>query len=208
MKVPVYDRAGKVLEQIEVSERVFGVQGPESLVHAAVVRHLANGRRGTADTKTRAEVSGGGRKPWRQKGTGRARHGSIRSPIWRGGGVAFGPHPRDFGLDMPRQTRRQALLLALSGKAQAGEVLVIDQLAVAEPKTRAVAEVLRALGGEGRSVLIVTARPDANLQLSVRNLPGARAIEARNVNVYDVVKHDRVLFTREALARLEEVLAS
>jgi large subunit ribosomal protein L4 len=204
----MYDRSGKVLEEIEVSELVFGVDGPESLVHAAVVRHLANGRQGTADTKTRGEVAGGGRKPWRQKGTGRARHGSIRSPIWRGGGVTFGPHPRDFSLGMPRQARRQALLIALSGKARAGGVVVVDELAMAEPKTKALAEMLRSFGEDAVSTLIVTAAPNANVALSVRNLPGVRAIEARNVNVYDVVKHDRVLFTRDALARLEEVLAS
>jgi len=208
MKVPMYDRTGKLLNQIEVSESVFGVEGSDALVHAAVVRHLANGRQGSASTKTRGEVAGGGRKPWRQKGTGRARHGSIRSPIWRGGGVTFGPQPRDFGLEMPRRSRRKALLLALSAKTRAGGIMVVDDLTMAEPKTRALAEVLGAVGDGSGSTLIVTAGPQPNLTLSARNLPGVRTIEARNVNVYDVVKYERVLLTRDALAALEEVLGS
>jgi large subunit ribosomal protein L4 len=208
MKVPMYDRKGNLLEEIPVAESVFGVEGSDALVHAAVIRHLANGRQGSASTKTRSEVVGGGRKPWRQKGTGRARHGSIRSPIWRGGGVTFGPQPRDFGMDMPRKSRRRALLLALSAKMRAGGLLVVDDLAITEPKTKALVEMLRSLGGETVSTLIVTATREPNVTLSVRNLARVRAIEARNVNVYDVVKYERVLLTRAALAALEEVLAS
>lgn len=205
LKLPVLARTGEKLDEVEASDAVFGVESKDALVHAAVVGQLAGGRQGSADTKTRAEVRGGGRKPWRQKGTGRARHGSIRSPLWRGGGVAFGPHPRDFGQRVPRRARRHALRAALSAKVRDGEVIVLDQLSMDAPKTRALVEVLGVVAA-GRSVLIVTAEPDRNLMLSSHNIPGVRTIEARNLNVYDVVKYQRLLFTREALGRVEEAL--
>ena len=211
MKVPMYDRSGKQIDEVEVADAIFAVEGSEALVHQAVVRHLANGRVGSASTKTRSEVRGGGRKPWRQKGTDRARHGSIRSPIWRGGGVAFGPRPRDFGQAMPKRSRRKALLVALSAKAGAGQIALVDELAAIEPKTKALLAVLQSLPGDGdgrRRTLIVTAGPQPNVERSARNLQGVRTIAARNLNVYDVVKHDQVLMTREALAAVEEVLAS
>lgn len=207
MKVPMYSQSGDKLQEIEVSESVFGVESRDALVHAAVVRHLANGRQGSAATKTRGEVAGGGRKPWRQKGTGRARHGSIRSPIWRGGGVTFGPRPRDFSLGMPKRARRQALLAAVSAKAQDGAMVVIDQLAMAKPSTKQFAQAVSAIAGD-RSTLVVIASPDKTIWLSARNLPAVRVIEARNLNVYDVVKYQQLLVTKDALAKLEEVLAS
>jgi large subunit ribosomal protein L4 len=207
MKVPMYSQSGDKLQEIEVSESVFGVESHNALVHAAVVRHLANGRQGSAATKTRGEVAGGGRKPWRQKGTGRARHGSIRSPIWRGGGVTFGPQPRDFSLGMPKRARRQALLAAVSAKAQDGAMVVIDQLAMAKPSTKQFAQAVSAIAGD-RSTLVVIASPDKAIWLSARNLPAVRVIEARNLNVYDVVKYQQLLVTKDALAKLEEVLAS
>ena len=207
MKVPMYSQSGDKLQEIEVSESVFGVESHNALVHAAVVRHLANGRQGSAATKTRGEVAGGGRKPWRQKGTGRARHGSIRSPIWRGGGVTFGPQPRDFSLGMPKRARRQALLAAVSAKAQDGAMVVIDQLAMAKPSTKQFAQAVTAIAGD-RSTLVVIASPDKTIWLSARNLPAVRVIEARNLNVYDVVKYQQLLVTKDALAKLEEVLAS
>jgi len=206
LKLPVFSQNGERLEEIEAAESVFGVEGKDALVHSAVVRQLANGRQGSADSRTRGEVRGGGRKPWRQKGTGRARHGTIRSPIWRGGGVVFGPHPRDYGQDMPRQARREALRAALSAKARDGAIVVLDRLVIEAPKTRVLAQVLGGVSAGG-SALIVTAQPDRNVLLSSRNLPGVRAIEARNLNVYDVVKHQRVLLTRDALSRVEEALS-
>jgi large subunit ribosomal protein L4 len=205
LKLPVFSQAGEKVDEIEASEAVFGVKEKTPLVHAAVVSQLANGRQGSSDTKTRGEVAGGGRKPWRQKGTGRARHGSIRSPLWRGGGIVFGPHPRSYAIDLPKQARREALRAALSAKAREGAIMILESLAFSEPKTRALVEVLGPVAA-GRSALIVTAGPDRNVVLSSRNLPGVRAIEARNLNVYDVVKHERVLFTREALGRVEEAL--
>lgn len=210
MKVPMYNQTGNKLNDIEVSEAVFGIDGYDELIHSAVIRHLANGRQGTAHSKTRAEARGGGRKPWRQKGTGRARHGSIRSPIWRGGGVAFGPRTRDFSLGMPKRTRRLALLAALSAKARAGSIVVLDELGLAEPKTKTLLAVLDAVQASagGRSALIVTSSREPNVVLSARNLPAVRAIESRNINVYDVVKYDRIIMTRAALTAMEEALAS
>ncbi|MDP2871972.1 MAG: 50S ribosomal protein L4 [Bacillota bacterium] len=207
MKVPLYNQAGERLQEIDVSDVLFGVEGHDALIHSAVVRHLANGRQGTLDTKTRGEVSGGGRKPWRQKGTGRARAGSSRSPLWRGGGVVFGPHPRDFSLGMPRQARRLALRAALSAKARDGQVAVVQALSFSEPKTRMLVQALDGIAPH-RTTLLVTAEKDHNVVLSARNVPGIRAIEARNLNVYDVVKHEQVLLTQDALTRLQEVLVS
>jgi len=207
MKVPMYSQLGDKLQEIEVSDSVFGVESSQSLVHTAVVRHLANGRQGSSDTKTRGEVSGGGRKPWRQKGTGRARAGSSRSPIWRGGGVAFGPHPRGYGLGLPKRARRQALLAAVSAKAKDGMITVFDQLAMEKPSTKQFAQVVTAVAGGG-TALVVIAAPDKMIQLSARNLSTVRVIVARNLNVYDVVKHEHLVLTKDALASLEEVLAS
>jgi len=207
MKVPMYSQLGDKLQEIEVSDSVFGVESSQSLVHTAVVRHLANGRQGSSDSKTRGEVSGGGRKPWRQKGTGRARAGSSRSPIWRGGGVAFGPHPRGYGLGLPKRARRQALLAAVSAKAKDGMITVFDQLAMEKPSTKQFAQVVTAVAGGG-TALVVIAAPDKMIQLSARNLSTVRVIVARNLNVYDVVKHEHLVLTKDALASLEEVLAS
>lgn len=207
MKVPMYRQSGEKLQEVEVSDSVFGVEGSDSLVHAAIVRHLANGRQGTADSLTRGEVRGGGRKPWRQKGTGRARAGTIRSPLWRGGGVVFGPHPRDFSLDMPKRARRRALLVAVSAKAREGQVAVLDQLNMTKPSTKELVKAIEAVSG-GQNALLVTALPDETVILSARNLPMVRVIEVRNLNVYDVVKHQHLVLTRDALTQLEEVLAS
>lgn len=207
MKVPLYSQAGERLQEIDVPDVLFGVEGHDSLIHSAVVRHLANGRQGTLDTKTRGEVRGGGRKPWRQKGTGRARAGSSRSPIWRGGGIAFGPHPRDFSMGMPRQARRLALKAALSAKARDGQVAVVEALSFTEPKTKVLVRTLGVIAPD-RTTLLVTAEQDHNVVLSARNVPGVRTIEARNLNVYDVVKYQQVLLTQDALTRLQEVFVS
>lgn len=205
-KFTVHNVKGETVGDIELSDAVFAAPVNQALLHAAVVRYLANQRQGTAKTKTRSEVAGGGRKPWRQKGTGRARHGSIRSPIWRGGGVTFGPAPRDFRLEMPRKARRAALRSALSAKASSGDIVVLDSLEFAEPKTKQVVGLLKNLKIDGKA-LILTGDVQTAVYKSARNLPGVKAEEARNVNVYDILNHGKVIMTEAAARRLEEVLA-
>lgn len=205
-KVAVYNAKGEQVGDIELRDEIFGVEVNEALVHQAVVRHLANQRQGTVATKTRGEVSGGGRKPWRQKGTGRARHGSIRSPIWVGGGTTFGPQPRDYRQAMPKKARRAALKSALSSKVAAGEFLVLDELKLDQPKTRQVVDVLANLKADDASALLVTGELDRNVVLSARNIPGVGTRRAGDLNVYDVVAHGRVIATRDAIAKIEEVL--
>ncbi len=191
---------------LELSETVFGAPVNEGLVHQAVVRYLANQRQGTASTKTRGEVSGGGRKPWRQKGTGRARQGSIRAPQWVGGGTVFGPKPRDYRQAMPKKARRAALRSALSSKVASGELLVLDELTFEEPKTKKMVEVLQNLKAAGASALVVTGELDRNVILSARNIPGVGTTRAGDLNVYDVVAHARLIATKDAIAKIEEVL--
>lgn len=204
-KVPVFNMEGEQVGEIELNDAIFGAEVNEPLVHQVVVMQLANRRAGTHKVKTRGEVAGGGRKPWRQKGTGRARHGSIRSPIWRHGGTVFGPVPRDYGFSMPKQARRKALISALSAKVGAGELVVVDDLRLAEAKTRAMASVLEKLDAQ-RSALIVTAERDENVQRSSRNLPGVDSVVAQGLNVYDVVSHDKLVMTKSAVTKVEEVL--
>lgn len=191
---------------LELSETVFGAPVNEGLVHQAVVRYLANQRQGTASTKTRGEVSGGGRKPWRQKGTGRARQGSIRAPQWVGGGTVFGPKPRDYRQAMPKKARRAALRSALSSKVASGELLVLDELTFEQPKTKKMVEVLQNLKAAGASALVVTGELDRNVILSARNIPGVGTTRAGDLNVYDVVAHARLIATKDAIAKIEEVL--
>lgn len=205
-KVAVYNAKGEQVGDIELKDEIFGVEVNEALVHQAVVRYLANQRQGTVATKTRGQVSGGGRKPWRQKGTGRARHGSIRSPIWVGGGTTFGPQPRDYRQAMPKKARRAALRSALSSKVAAGELLVLDELKLEQPKTREVVNVLANLKANDASALFVTGDLDRNVVLSARNIPGVGTRRAGDLNVYDVVAHGRVIATRDAIAKIEEVL--
>lgn len=204
-KVSVYNLEGQAVGEIELSDAVFGAPVNEALLHQAVVMYLNNQRQGTASTKTRAEVRGGGRKPWRQKGTGRARHGSIRSPIWVGGGVTFGPKPREFRQSMPKKARRAAMRSALSAKVREGNVIVVDALTLAEPKTKQMAAVLGRLSAE-RKPLIVLADRDRNVELSTRNLPGAGTTQAGDMNVYQVLAHDKLVLTKDAVAKLEEAL--
>ncbi|MEW6545956.1 MAG: 50S ribosomal protein L4 [Bacillota bacterium] len=205
-QVPVVNPDGQQVGEMEVAERVFGQEPNEHLMHSAVVAHLARSRVGTASTLTRAEVSGGGRKPWRQKGTGRARHGSIRSPLWRKGGVVFGPKPRDYGFSIPVKARRQALRSALSVRARQGAIKVVQGLVLEAPRTRMLAGILEKLGAT-RSTLIVTATRDRNLELSARNIPGVDTALAHELHAYQVLDHDLLLFTPEAMARVEEVLS-
>ncbi len=205
-KVAVYDMQGQSVGELELSDKVFAATINESLMHQAVVMYLANQRRGTAATKTRAAVRGGGRKPWRQKGTGRARHGSIRSPIWVGGGVAFGPQPRNYRLSMPKKARRQALRSALSSKVASGELIVLDELQFNEPKTRNMMGVLRNLEVEGKA-LVVTGDGARNVYLSARNIPGVTTSRAIDLNVYGVLNNNRLIMTKEAVKAIEEVLS-
>jgi large subunit ribosomal protein L4 len=196
---------GQKVGELALSDAVFGVESNEGLVHEAVVAYLASQRAGTHDTKTRGEVRGGGRKPWRQKGTGRARQGSIRAPQWPGGGTVFGPTPRSYAYKLPKKMRRLALKSALSAKVKAEEIVVLDDLALAEAKTKEMAAVLGALGAA--QALVVTSAPNETVELAARNLPGVKTAAADGLNVYDVLAHDRLVITKDAVAKVEEVLA-
>lgn len=205
-KVAVYNTQGQQVGEIELDDRVFGVEVNEAVVHEAVVAQLASKRKGTASTKGWAEVSGGGRKPWRQKGTGRARAGSIRSPLWRGGAIIFGPKPRDYGYKLPKKVRRLALRSALSAKVQEGNIIVLDDLKLSRPRTKDMIGILKALKVEDDKALIVTADNDKNVELSARNIPGVTLMPSEGLNVYDVLAHDKLVITREAVERVQEVL--
>jgi large subunit ribosomal protein L4 len=202
MIIDVYDRQGRVVEQVELDDLVWAIEPNIPAMHQALVRQLANARLGTRDTKTRAEVRGGGAKPWRQKGTGRARQGSIRSPQWKGGGVVWGPHQRSFHQDMPRKMRRLAVRSALSAKVRDERVTVIAGLAEIEPKTKAMKDVLAGLP-ESRSVLIVTDGKVESVRKSAGNLPNAWVVDANYLNVRDILKFDRMLVLREAIPTIE-----
>ncbi|MBI2914527.1 MAG: 50S ribosomal protein L4 [Firmicutes bacterium] len=205
-KAAVYATDGSKVAEVELNEGVFGAGSNVPLVHQAVVMQLANRRVGSADTKTRSEVSGGGRKPWRQKGTGRARHGSRRSPLWPGGGIVFGPTPRDYSYSIPKSARRQALRSVLSAKFESGDVLVVEDLKLQEAKTKALMTILDTIGALPTALVVMCGR-SREIELSARNLPGVKVIAADNLNVYDVLSHDRIVFTRDSVARAEEVLA-
>lgn len=202
----VYNVQGDKLGTVSLSEQVFGAEPNMSLLRAAILSHQNSARVGTVGVKTRAEVAGGGRKPWRQKGLGRARHGSIRSPIWRHGGVAFGPVARDYSWRLPKKMRRQALLSALSIRSNANKIIVLKELEMEKPKTKEIYEMLKKFGIE-RSCLVVTADRDPNVVLSARNIPGVSVTTARKLSTYDVMSKRNLLVTEEALQRLEEELA-
>lgn len=206
-KVAVYDITGAQTGDIELNDNVFGVEVNEALVHQAVVMQLANQRLGTHATKTRAMVRGGGKKPWKQKGTGRARSGSIRSPLWVGGGTTFGPQPRSYKMSMPRKARRLAIKCALSAKVQNGEMVILEDFAFQAPKTKQVINMLDNLKVAEDKALIITTDADENVEKSARNIPGVKAIASTGVNVYDLLYHGKVLITKGAVARIEEVLA-
>ena len=202
----VLDMSGKKVSTIELSDAIFGIEPNERVMHAAVVNFLANQRQGTQSTKTRSEVSGGGRKPWRQKGTGRARQGSTRSPQWTHGGIALGPKPRDYSDRLNRKVKRLALLSALSSKAQSGEIVVIDKLSADDYKTKAVAGLLSAVGAD-KKALIVTPAVDAKLVKSAANIPGVKTTTADNINTYDVLNGGKFVISVDAAKKLEEVYA-
>src|SRR6478736_9709515 len=206
MKQDTFDLTGKKSGEIELDETVWGIEPNIAVMHQALVRQLANARIGTADTKTRAEVRGGGRKPWRQKGTGRARQGSIRSPQWAGGGVVFGPHPRSYTQALPRQMRVLAIRSALSAKFHDDRLTVVQGLVEIEPKTKTMKAIIEKLP-ESRSVLIVIPEKSEVVDRAASNLPNVRTILASYVNVRDVLKYERLVVTPEAIAKIEELWA-
>ena len=203
--VTVYNMEGNEVGTMELNDAVFGVEVNEHLVHLAVVRQLANNRQGTQKAKTRSEVSGGGRKPWRQKGTGHARQGSIRAPQWTGGGVVFAPVPRDYEVKMNKKERRAALKSALTSKVQDNKLVVVDSLALAEAKTKEMQKVLTNLKAD--KALVVTADDDQKVVLSARNIADVQTATVNTINVYDVMKHNTVVVTKDAVASIEEVYA-
>ena len=203
--VSVYNMEGKEVGTIELNDAVFGVEINDHLVHTAVVQHLANKRQGTQKAKTRSEVSGGGRKPWRQKGTGHARQGSTRSPQWTGGGVVFAPVPRDYSFKMNKKEKRKALKSALTSKVQGSSLIVLDELKLDGIKTKKFVNVMNNL--KVSKGLVVIADNDANVVMSARNVEGIDTAQANMINVYSVMKAKTVVLTKDAVAKIEEVYA-
>lgn len=204
--VKLFNIEGKEIGQVELMDEIFGIEPNESVVHEAVVMQMASMRRGTSSTKHRGEVRGGGRKPWKQKGTGRARAGTIRSPLWRGGSVIFGPKPRDYSYTIPKKKRRIALKSVLSDKAATDNIIVLDALTLDQPKTKEMIKILAALNNNGKA-LVVTANDEFNIGKSIDNLPGISYTTSEGLNVYDVIRHDKLIITQEAVAKTEEVLS-
>ena len=203
--VAVYNIEGKEVGTVELNDNIYGVEINENLVHKAVVTYLANGRQGTQSAKTRSEVSGGGRKPWRQKGTGHARQGSTRSPQWTGGGVVFAPKPRHYSVKMNKREKQIALFSALSSKVQDSKFIVVDDLTLDEVKTAKFVEVLKNL--KANKALVVTKDKNENVILSSRNIPNVDTIMSSTINVYDILKHDSLVITKDAALAIEEVYA-
>ena len=204
-KVSVFNMEGKEVEQMELADSVFGVEVNDHLVHMAVLQQLANKRQGTQKARTRSEVRGGGRKPWRQKGTGHARQGSTRAPQWTGGGVVFAPTPRDYSFKLNRKEKRAALLSALSSRVQENKLIVVDQLAFDEIKTKKFAEVLKNLKVE--KALVVLGQDDEKAIISARNIPDVKTAQTNSINVYDILKYNTLVVTKEAVKSIEEVYA-
>ena len=202
--VSVYDMTGKQTGSMELSADVFGIEPNAAVLYSAVVNYLANQRQGTQSTKTRTEVSGGGKKPWRQKGTGHARQGSTRAPQWTHGGIALGPKPRSYRFALPKKVRRLALKSAFSSKVAAEEMLVLDSLTMEAPKTKTIVNMLNALGAD-KKVLLVLPEKNDTVVLSVRNIPGVKTALVNTLNVYDVLNADKFIVVKDAVAQLEEV---
>ncbi len=205
MLVPVHNMAGDKVGEIELRDDIFAAPINKTAMHQALVRQLANARRGTHKVKTRGQVAGGGRKPWRQKGTGRARQGSTRSPQWRGGGIVFGPTPRSYEQKMPRKMRRVAMRSALSTKAGNAQLVVVQDLALAQPKTKDMVAVLRNLKAE-HSALILLPERNANVELSARNLPDVKALQAGYLNMRDLLGYRTLVVTTDAIGEIERIL--
>ena len=205
-KVSVYDMAGNQVSETEISDAVFGIEPNEAVMHAMVVNYLANQRQGTQSTLTRTEVRCGGRKPWRQKGTGHARQVSIRAPQWTHGGVALGPKPRDYSYTLNKKVRRLAMKSALSSKVQNENLIVIDALNMDGFKTKTIVNMLKALNVDGKA-LIVTAEADQKVVKSAANIPGVKTAAVNTLNVYDILNHDKFIVVKNAVGKIEEVYA-
>lgn len=203
-KVALYNVSGEQIGDIELSDDIFGIEVNTHVMYEAVKAYLANQRQGTQSAKTRSEVRGGGRKPWRQKGTGRARQGSIRSPQWKGGGVVFAPKPRDYSIRLPKKVRRLALKSAFSSKVESNEIIVLDELNMTTPKTKDMIKVLENLK-VGKKALIVIPGKDENIYKSARNIPGVKTSAVNTLNVYDILNHDSFVITKDAVSKVEEV---
>ena len=205
-KVDVYDMKGKKVSDVELAESVFGIEPNEAIVHSVLVNYLANQRQGTQSTKTRAEVRGGGKKPWRQKGTGRARQGSIRAPPWIKGGIALGPKPRSYSYTVNKKERRLALKSILSSKVTENELTVVDKLEVKEIKTKTMVKALADLKVEGKT-LIVLPENNQNVFMSARNIEGVKTIALNNINVFDLLKYTNLILPLDTVKKIEEVYA-
>ena len=205
-KVDVYDMKGKKVSDVELAESIFGIEPNEAIVHSVLVNYLANQRQGTQSTKTRAEVRGGGKKPWRQKGTGRARQGSIRAPQWIKGGIALGPKPRSYSYTVNKKERRLALKSILSSKVAEKELTVVDKLEVKEIKTKTMVKALADLKVEGKT-LIVLPENNQNVFMSARNIDGVKTIALNNINVFDLLKYTNLLLPLDTVKKIEEVYA-
>ncbi len=205
-KVDVYDIKGKKVSDVELAESIFGIEPNETIVHSVLVNYLANQRQGTQSTKTRAEVRGGGRKPWRQKGTGRARQGSIRAPQWVKGGIALGPKPRSYKYTVNKKERRLAIKSLLSSKVLEKELTVVDKLELAEIKTKTMVKALADLKVEGKT-LIVLPENNKNVLMSARNIEGVKTITLNNINVFDLLKYNNLVLPLETVKKIEEVYA-
>ena len=204
-QIAVFDMAGKKVTDTELNDEIFGIKPNKAILHAMVVNYLANQRQGTQSTLTRTEVSGGGRKPWRQKGTGHARQGSIRAPQWTGGGVVFAPTPRDYSFKMNRKEKQAALKSVLTSKVQENKFLVLDELKFDAPKTKEMKKVIDALKVE--KALVIVGKDSDNAVLSARNLEGVATASAETINVYDLLKYNTVIATKSSVAAIEEVYA-
>lgn len=205
-KIDVYDIKGKKVSDVELAENIFGIEPNENIVHSVLVNYLANQRQGTQSTKTRAEVRGGGRKPWRQKGTGRARQGSIRAPQWIKGGIALGPKPRSYKYTVNKKERRLAIKSLLSSKVLEKELTIIDKLELSEIKTKTMVKALSDLKVEGKT-LIVLADKNENVLMSSRNIEGVKTILLNNINVYDLLKYNNLVLPLDTVKKIEEVYA-
>jgi large subunit ribosomal protein L4 len=203
-QVSVYDMTGQEVSTLELNDGIFGITPNKHVMHASVVNYLANQRQGTQSTLTRTEVSGGGKKPWRQKGTGHARQGSTRSPQWRHGGVALGPKPRSYRYSLNKKVRRLALKSALSAKVSANELMVLDELTIKEYKTKTIVKLLNALGAD-RKALIVLADTDKFAIQSASNIPGVKTTQVNTLNVHDILLYDKMIVVKEAVGKIEEV---
>lgn len=205
-KVAVYNVSGEQVSEIELKDSIFGIEVNEHVLYEVVKNQLANKRQGTQSAKTRAEVRGGGRKPWRQKGTGRARHGSIRSPLWVGGGVVFAPKPRDYRYTLPRKVRRLAMKSALTSKVNSNELIVLDELNLETPKTKEMVSILKNLKVEKKALIVIADKNEAVIR-SAKNIPGVETASVNTLNVYDILKYDKFIITKDAVQKVEEVYA-